>query len=463
MQKTFILRVLFIGALIFLFVIALTMIRGVVVERQSLQQQVENTVAESFAGDQTIVGPILVVPIVERSTSQFVNDKGKTITNVSEKKHELVYLPRSVRIDGDSNVEMRYKGIYKAMTYRWNAALDAEFEVPANAGRSAKPADITVGNAYLAFGVADVRGLVQSPNVTWNGDVVRVENGARTNLIGDGVHVPLGAIDISKATTHKTKFTVALNGMRSLGFSPVARNTVVELKSSWPHPNFGGRFLPASKTITESGFNAKWEVAQLATNNASTLFATPSSSQGGRAQLESFRVHFIEPVNVYQQVERATKYGLLFIGLTFAAVFLFESLKQLRIHPIQYAFVGFALSLFFLLLLSLSEHIAFALAYAIASSACVLLIAYYLAFVLQSRARGAVFGVQLAVLYAVLYGLLLSEDNALIMGSILLFVLLAAVMIVTRKVDWYQLWTSPTTAKSAKTPPKVTPANEGAA
>jgi inner membrane protein len=153
--------------------------------------------------------------------------------------------------------------------------------------------------------------------------------------------------------------------------------------------------------------------------------------------LEAFGVNFIEPVNIYLLAERATKYGLLFIALIFGGFFLFETLKQLRIHPLQYGLVGISIAVFFLLLISLTEHIPFALAYALAALGCTALLCVYLAAVLRGWSRAWRFGVKLALLFAVLYGLLLSEDNALLMGALLVFACLAAVMMLTRRIDWY--------------------------
>ena len=217
---------------------------------------------------------------------------------------------------------------------------------------------------------------------------------------------------------------------------PIGETTIVQLTSPWPHPNFGGRFLPKTKHIDDAGFSARWEVSQLATRNGDLIRKNGISE---REALESLDVSFIEPVNIYLLAERAVKYGMLFVALTFAAFFLFETLKNLRIHPLQYGLVGLALAVFFLLLVSLSEHISFALAYAIASVACVLLIGYYVSHVLGGWRRGVAFSAKLVLLYAVLYGLLLSEDNALMLGSILLFIVLAIVMILTRRFDWYSI------------------------
>ena len=227
-------------------------------------------------------------------------------------------------------------------------------------------------------------------------------------------------------------------GTSALSFAPLGKNTTVQMKAGWPHPNFGGRFLPQTKRIDGSGFSARWEVSHLASKNGA-LIKQEIANERDRTPLETFDVSFVEPVNIYLQAERAVKYGILFVALTFAAFFLFEVLKDLRIHPLQYSLVGLALALFFLLLVSLSEHIAFVYAYLAASSACAILIGYYLAHVLGAWRRGLALATKLALLYAVLYGLLLSEDNALMLGSLLLFGVLAAIMVLTRRVDWYGL------------------------
>ena len=252
---------------------------------------------------------------------------------------------------------------------------------------------------------------------------------------GDGVHADIGLLDSREARRYEAVVGLDVAGTSSLSVAPVGKNTVVQLRASWPHPNFGGRFLPQTKQIDDNGFSARWEVSHLASKNGALL----KQGLGERQTLEAFDVAFIEPVNIYQQAERAVKYGILFVVLTFAAFFLFETLKNLRIHPLQYALVGLALAVFFLLLVSLSEHIAFLHAYVAAGTACVLLIGYYVAHILGSWQRGLAFGAKLTLLYAVLYGLLLSEDNALMLGSVLLFAALAAFMVITRNIDWYQL------------------------
>lgn len=254
-------------------------------------------------------------------------------------------------------------------------------------------------------------------------------------------------------------FTLGLSGIERQHFVPVGKNNLVTLASNWAHPQFGGRFLPEKRSVSERGFEATWRVSALASGAQSQLAALeaadapavlagaegPAGNRGARAssELDRFNVGFIEPVNVYSQAERATKYGMLFVALTFAAFFVFEMVKRLPIHPIQYLLVGLAMALFFLLLVGLSEHIDFFVSYLVASAACIVLIAYYLSAVLGDWRRGAGFGAGMALLYSALYGLLISENNALVMGSVLLFAVLAALMVATRKLDWYQLGGAP--------------------
>ncbi|HZM34980.1 MAG TPA: cell envelope integrity protein CreD, partial [Burkholderiales bacterium] len=230
------------------------------------------------------------------------------------------------------------------------------------------------------------------------------------------------------------KFSIELAGSEALAVAPLGSNTTVSMRSDWPHPSFIGRFLPLKHDITAQGFSAEWKVSQ---------YAAP-----GTAARHELAVSFIEPAGLYQQLERASKYGFLFIGLTFAAFILVELLRRLPLHPIQYALVGLALAMFFLLLTALSEHIDFTLAYAIATAACVGLISGYLIRVLRSALLGTSFGAALTALYAMLYALLKAEDYSLLGGSLLLFGLLAFVMILTRRIDWYTLTASRPAAPS---------------
>jgi len=439
LQKKLFFRAATIALLMVILLIPLEMIRGVVAERQGLQFQVENTIATTLAGRQRLAGPVLVVPYIAPEVIISTDDKGRETKKTLLHDRRALFMAEQVTIDVNTGVESRYKGLYKALVFQSQAKLQARFDIPANLGLDLDPATFTVGRPWLALGLSDVRGLRGAPAMMWDQKDLLIANGTQLDNLGDGFNAAVPLPDLRKPSSHALDISINYAGTSALAFAPLGKITTVQMKASWPHPNFGGRFLPQTKRIDDNGFTARWEVSHLASKNAELIRLESASKGRDASALETFDVGFIEPVNIYLQAERAVKYGILFVALTFAAFFLFEVLKELRIHPLQYGLVGLALALFFLLLVSLSEHIAFVYAYLTAGSACVVLIGYYLAHVLGAWRRGLAFAAKLALLYAVLYGLLLSEDNALMLGSLLLFGVLAAIMVLTRRVDWYGL------------------------
>jgi inner membrane protein len=230
-----------------------------------------------------------------------------------------------------------------------------------------------------------------------------------------------------------------LQGTSDLQITPVGRTTKVVLNSDWSNPSFAGEYLPSERDVSAQGFHAVWNSTFFSTNMVEALNNCTFSSNCVELNNRHFGVSFIDPVDQYLKTDRAIKYALLFIALTFAGFFLFEVIKQLAVHPIQYGLVGLSLALFYLLLVSLSEHIDFLLAYMISASACVGLIGFYVSHVLKSALRGIGFGAALGALYAMLYGLMSAEDYSLLMGSILVFGLLSAVMILTRNINWFSI------------------------
>jgi inner membrane protein len=349
----------------------------------------------------------------------------------------VTLLPERLRVTGTVGTEERYRGIHKALLYNATLAFAGTFAVPAHFGLAHKQHRIQWGQARLALGVPDIRGIKAQPTLRWQNDRLSFAPGTRNDAIPSGLHAPLGELSTA-ATTYEFAFDLALQGLERLEFVPVGRDTFIELRSTWPHPSFVGRFLPESRTVTDAGFTARWRTTYFATNVEQLL------DQCGKREClllneSALGVAFIQPVDIYLQAQRAVKYGVLFVGLTFVAFFLFELLKGLAIHPIQYGLVGIALAVFYLLLLSLSEHVGFGLSYIVAGAACVGLLGFYTAYVLQSIRLAAGFTALLTALYAVLYVLLQLEDFALLTGSLLLFAILTAVMWLTRKVDWYRL------------------------
>jgi inner membrane protein len=334
-------------------------------------------------------------------------------------------------------VEERYRGIYKVQVYRAIHRLTGVFHVPVRLGLAEGRDLVDADPASLVFGVSDSRGLRRPPSVRLNGVETAVEPGTHLRWLEQGFAAQAGPLLETRVVSLPFEIEIELVGTDRLSFVPVGASTHAEMESEWPHPSFTGGFLPDERHVDARGFRATWQLSRYATGVDGLI---ERLRQGAKPELGTcdFGVRFITPVDIYQQSERAVKYGMLFVMLTFVAFFLFEVLRRMAVHPIQYGLAGAALALFFLLLVSLSEHLPFAVAYLTASGACVGLLAFYVGHVLHSAARGLGFGGLLAGLYAVLYVLLLSEDYALLLGSLLLFVVVGAVMIMTRRVDWYR-------------------------
>ena len=428
--------------------IPMSMIMGLIAERQNAQRGVLSDIAQSSTGEQSITGPVLVVPYKRRliRTQIVKDDKGVE----KEKKTEqildetLAFLPDSLEIDGDVTTFEKRRGIYIARLYTAPLKIKGRFVVPKSYYAQGGAGAFDFGSARLAVGIADPRGIKNSPLLQLGEHKVALVSGANAPGMAAGMHADLGALSDQRANTIDFAFDLDLQGMERLWFVPTGKSTQVSLKSNWPHPSYYGRYLPEPRAAGEvnqtDGFSARWRTSHFSTNLASLYDDCVSSANKCAAVSNNgFGVSLIQPANVYQQLERSAKYGFLFIGLTLIAFFLYEVLKRLAIHPVQYGLVGIALAMFYLLLTSLSEHISFDIAYAVASAACIGLLTFYVSYVLQSAIRGLSFGALLGALYGALYVLLRSEDHSLLLGSALLFALLAAMMVGTRKVDWYRV------------------------
>jgi inner membrane protein len=423
-----------IGFLSLLLLIPLFMILGLVEARNTRQRQVRESVAGSAAGRQQITGPVLVATYRQRVTVDEKDEAtGKTGPRTKWEQRSKVLVPRDLQVRGEARVEERRRGLYKAQLFHLNGTLSGTFDLPAGLGLPFDSADFEPGRLQLVLGLSDLRGIRNRPRLAWAGAALDFEPGTVCEVVPSGIRADLGPLANAGRREIPFEIPLELTGSEDLSIAPAAENTQVTLKSDWPSPSFAGRFLPVRHAITDKGFTAEWQVFHLARNLDRILHRGEGPTE------ECFSVAFLEPVNVYLQSERAVKYGFLFVGLTFAAFFLFEILKRLPIHPVQYLLVGLALAMFFLLLISLSEHLPFLTAYLVAALASVALLGAYLVHALRSAARGLGFAGAIAVLYGLLYGLLASEDNALLLGSVLLFLALGAVMMATRKLDWYGL------------------------
>jgi inner membrane protein len=416
--------------LMILMMIPVSQLMDVVQERSGYRQSVVGQVSESTSRAQRILGPLIVIPYTLREEKK--NEKGEIELQVS--RHQRYVLPESLVVNGKPNVEIRKLGIYQTQVYQGPLDFQATFAQPDLA--DLQHSNVTVGQPFLLVSLSDSRGIKSISALKGTQQQSKFEPGTKVNGLSQGIHAPLALASLQKEGL-TADFTLTLAGTSSLSLVPLGRSSELMLQSNWPHPNFLGNFLPDERKVTDKGFSARWRSTWFANNINSAFFYDDNIM--GENKLPTFTTSLIEPVDHYQLTERAVKYAVLFLGLTFMAFFLFETLTGLRVHPIQYLLVGAALVLFYLILLAFSEHLGFDMAYLLASVACSGLIAFYLSAVLRGKLRGMLFAASLLLLYGVLYLLLQSEDNALVLGSVLLFGILAGIMLLTRKLDWYQV------------------------
>ena len=393
------------------------MIQGLVAERQARSNDAIAGIAEGWGKRQTVAGPYLAVPFERHWTEirrETIDGKLREIRNERSESRVLRLPAKAIAWTVDAETSEKARGIYKARLYTARLRAQGSIEVPSRSSFEDGTSRYKWSPARLVVGVSDPLGIRAASGTH------AFAPGPGDAAVAAGLHSVIRDFEFSRRIDFS--LDLELGGSEAFSLAPLNADTTVAMRANWPHPSFQGRFLPTAHEIRADGFSARWRVSRLAAQGT------------GDAGIS---VSFIEPVGLYRQLERASKYGFLFVGLTFGAFLVFELLRRLAIHPIQYALVGLALAMFFLLLTALSEHFDFAAAYTAATLACVGLITAYLVRVLASARAGVAFGAALAALYAVLYALLQAEDYSLLGGSLLLFGLLATVMLATRGVDWY--------------------------
>lgn len=429
------LKLLVLGGLAILLLIALVSISGITRQRQQRQCEVKRKIASSYAGQQRIVGPIITLEYREFwNRRTYDSEENRWYEKEICALRTTQFYPQDLSYTGDLQVQERYRGIFKAHVFQNNGSITGTVRIPEETSlHTENDSRIEIVSARASLCISDPRGISQLPEFQWNQNPAQIIQGSALSSHREGIHALIPADRSMLGKTVPFSFNLHLHGMEQFQLVPLGADNQIQLHSAWPHPSFTGDFLATTRSVSDSGFTAEWNVNGLACSAQQDLNA------GSFNQLQCLGVQLIDPVNPYPMTDRALKYGFLFIFLTFASFFLFELIRQLQIHPIQYGFVGLAQALFFLLLLSLSEHLRFGPSYLLASAATIAVISTYLCSVLKGFKRGALFGGMLSFLYAALYGLLQSEDHALVAGSLLLFGLLALVMTLTRNVDWYAL------------------------
>lgn len=427
-------KIVLIAGLILLLWLPVGVIYNLVLERSALNLQVQADISDSSSGEQTMVGPVLVQQLEKRKA-----------TTPSTVQDEIVWQlngAQQLTVDSEAQVEQRSRGLYRVRVYQSKHTLIADFNPQAELPSNFLP-EAVIGqeqirrlDSYLAFSVSDVRGLSTLPQVKINGEPRDIIAGSGLAGLPDGVRVLIHADELRQG--FHVEMRLDLQGSRGVQLIPTGQSTAWTLQSNWRDPAFVGRFLPQQRDVRADGFTAKWQSTQLSNPTLANLVNCAAQDHCAMAG-SSFAVDLIEAANPYQQNERAIKYAILVIVLSFAWFYLAEILQAKPLHVMQYLLVGLTLVMFYLLLLSFSEVLGFAWAYVVASAACMLLLAGYLAGALKSWLRGTGMACAYAVLQGLLYLILQAETFALLSGSLLLFATLAALMLLTRHLDWQQL------------------------
>jgi len=426
------LRLVVMAVLLFALNAPLTMMCGVVQERSQRREKMIDEVSSSWGHEQTLAGPLLMIPYQYSITDR----SGATHAQV---EYHYV-LPDTLDVTGTLDPDQRGRSLFKTTVYTAHLKVTGRFAPVTFSAVRPQPDFINWDQAQLLLGVEDIRGIAGPIALHWDGRDAQFAAGAAPNaLLGPVLQARADGMTGDRASAIPFEISLDVRGTRALRVFPAGTQTNVRLASRWPHPSFIGT-SPVSPAIADSGFTAQWTLAGFVRGfphewNGSDVNDALKAQRTGA----SFGVALIEPVDVYVQTERAIKYAVLFIVMTFGIAFLWEITGGIVIHPIQYLFVGFGMCVFYLLLLSLGEHLGFDTAYAIATAATVSLLAWYWRWVLRARSRGALMGGTLTILYGYLYLLLRLEDYALLAGSIGLFVMLAVMMFLTRRVDWFNL------------------------
>jgi inner membrane protein len=413
-----------------------------VYDRKTQSEEATASITAGWGAAQVISGPVLVIPYRSAAT-ETVLQNGQSVTRTTEVMRELTLAPEAARITTDLLPQVRKRSIYEAVVYDARNAGQVRFALPADLGRTGvDPSQMDLGRAELRFSLSDPRGLGANPQVTVNGQPLRLQPGAASSG-GRGFFawVDAGALAGRPLTVD---FAFVLKGNGSLSLAPLAGDTRWVVRSSWPNPSFAGDFLPEERRVGANGFAAAYQIGNLAlgrslvsTGDANVVpQESPARPAASADTAQAASIGLIQPVDLYSQVNRATKYGFLFIGFAFLALLMFDVIGGVAVSAVEYLLMGAALILFFVLLLAFAEVIGFTPAYVLASAAIAGLNTAYSAAVLGSWGRAAFMGALLLGLYAVLYILLSLEAFSLLIGSVLLFAALAGVMYATRRIDW---------------------------
>lgn len=429
-RNSHLIKVFLISLLVLLLQIPITKIKGVIKEREQTRKDALNEVTSKWGKSQLLSGPKIIVPY---AIGPFQSENIRQ-SNLGY----ATFLPESLKISGKLDSELLYRGIYKVPVYTMFLDISGSFVKPDFSDWTIDEKNILWDRAYLSFNLTDSWSITKSPSLSWNDKKLNFspDSGEFGNN-QSGLNVKLQ--DNLDSNMFDFSFSIELNGSMGAFFVPFGRDTEVSISSDWRSPSFQGVCLPKNRTVNNDGFAATWNVPFLSRNFPQKWLSSSEQVINNTIESSSFGVEMISPVDFYTMSQRSVKYQFLFLVLTFSTLWLFEILAKIRVHPIQYLLIGSGMCLFYLLELSLAEQLGFIQAYAIASAAIIIMVTTYSVSILKARKRAVIVGGVVTLLYIYLYVLLMIEGYALLSGSIGLFAVLAAIMFLTRKVDWYAI------------------------
>ena len=414
-----------------LLLIPTSMVKDLISERESTKNEAIKEVSSKWGEEQTISGPFISIPYY-RYVKEF-SKKDSTEKTVQIKEY-IHILPTQLNVSGIVDPEKRYRGIYEIVVYNSKLDISGTFNKIDLASLDIKAENILFDKAELVVGINDLRGIEKQVNLNWNNNEIPFNPGVSSNdVVESGINaiLPLNSVD---SIIYNFNLSLDLKGSQLLYFTPVGKITDININSKWDNPSFNGAFLPDNRTVTEKGFQANWNVLHLNRN-----FPQIWTSNRHSIQESSFGIDLLLPVDNYQKSYRSIRYAILFIGFTFLVFFFIEVLNKIYIHPIQYILVGVSLIVFYTLLLSISEHIKYNLAFIISALLTLLLIAGYVKAILKSNKLTLLISGILTILYTFIFVIIQLQDYALLIGSIGIFIILGLIMYFSRKIDWYNL------------------------
>lgn len=416
--------------LMLLLLIPSAMIESIIEEREQMNQSAIEEVSSKWANQQKIKGPILTIPLL----LEIEDEKG-------EKKEYIqnwYILPDELTIQGNVSPESLKRGIYEIIVYSSQLKLNGSFSLE-NTLNNSSLKEIQFDKAFLTIGISDLRGIKNKIKLKWGDETLSVKPGTKIpTLVESGITIPLKLQNIQGQTQFDFSFDLSLEGSKNLSFVPIGATTNVSIISNWSAPSFVGNFLPDNREVNDEGFDATWRVLQL-NRNFPQSWVNENHNYTTNIESTTFGVNLLLPLDDYQKSMRSAKYGAMTIMLTFLIFFLVEVINKIRIHPLQYTMVGVALCLFYILLVSISEHSNFDFAFGISSIAIVSMISLYSLTLFKNMKLSVMLMMTLYGIYSFLFITLQMVDYALLMGSIGLTIILGVTMFYTRKINWYQI------------------------